>query len=286
VANQCAVPSDSSTAVQIPIGSGSSGAARVQQILQKLNSQNPAGGTPTASALNRAYDYFATGDGRLLAGSKWVLLATDGGPNCNAGLTCDAAHCTQNLDCKCGNGCDTTVNCCASSGATSYGYICLDDAATTSAVSKLALLGVKTFVVGLPGSEAYATSLNSFANAGRMPNPNGTNGAVYYAISAATAQLDLIKALTDITTKLVKTCNIALSETPTVPSDKVNVAIDCQLQPALSAGTPADAGNADGFYIDYNQNPAHLMLVGAACDSMMTNGSERIDFITGCPTIN
>jgi len=101
-----------------------------------------------------------------------------------------------------------------------------------------------------------------------------------------TAQLDLIKTLTDITTRLVKTCNIPLSTTPTVSSDKVNVAIDCQLQPAVPAGTQADAGNLNGFYIDYTQNPAHLMLVGAACDSMMTNGSGRIDVITGCPTIN
>ena len=39
----------------------------------------------------RAYDYFTTGAGKSLSGDRFVLLATDGGPNCNPSLTCTTA---------------------------------------------------------------------------------------------------------------------------------------------------------------------------------------------------
>ncbi len=272
VADVCAVPPDASTAINIPIGAGPT---TVPSILDKVSKQNPSGGTPTADALNRAYDYFATGDGRLLQGTRWVLLATDGGPNCNQGLTtCTPDRCTQNIDGKCPSG-----NCCDG-----YSYICLDDSATISAIAQLYNLGVKTFVVGVPGTAAYASTLNAMANAGKVPNTNGTSA--YYAISAASAQADLEKAFGDITTQLVHTCDIPLSATPLVTQDKVNIAIDCKLQTALPPTTLPDAGNADGFYIDYNQKPAHLFLVGAPCTSIQTVGATHVDVIAGCQGIN
>ena len=204
------------------------------------------------------------------------MLATDGGPNCNVGLTCGASTCTQNLDGKCST---SGLNCCDN-----YGYLCLDDAATTSAITKLGLLGVKTFVIGVPGSEAYATSLNAFATAGGVPNTSGTTK--YYAVSAASAQDDLNSALEDITTKLVKTCDIQLSSTPTVPQEQVNIAVDCKPIPAIPTGTSPDAGNANGFYIDYTQDPAHLILVGSACTNIMSAGASHVDVIAGCQGIN
>ncbi len=269
----CALPGDAAAAVNIPIGSG---ATAVQQIVDKVQSQVPAGGTPTADALARAYDYFATGDGRMLPGTRWVLLATDGGPNCNAGLTCEADRCTQNLDGKCPSG-----NCCSGQ----WGFICLDDQATTNAIAKLASSGIKTFVVGFPGSEAYATSLNTFANAGKVPN-NGPNGEKYYPVSASSALDDLTKAFEAITTKLVTTCDIPLSATPQVSVDKINVAIDCKLQTPLQSTTAPDAAGADGFYIDYTFEPAHLKLVGQTCDSITAVGAHQVDIIAGCQSIN
>jgi hypothetical protein len=254
----------------------------VPQIIQKVQAQTPAGGTPTADALARAYDYFATGDGRTLDGTRWVLLATDGGPNCNQALSCTAERCTQNIDCKCGNGCGTTTNCCEGN----YGHICLDDAATTSAITKLAQIGVKTFVVGIPGSEAYANSLNTFALAGKMPN-NGANGEKYFPVSATSALDDLTKAFKSITTQLVTTCDIPLTATPQVRADQINVAIDCDLQPPVPAGIAPDAATASGFYIDYSYEPepAHLKLVGASCNRVAA-GANQVDIIAGCQTIN
>ncbi len=252
----------------------------VANILDILNDTVPAGGTPTATAFDQAYDYFTQGKGKELTGTKWILLATDGGPNCNFSLSCDVSRCTQNIDCKCAGGCDAGLNCCQGD----YGYVCLDDTATTVAIAKLAAAGINTFVVGIPGSEAYAASLNSFANAGKMPNLHGTSGKSHYAVSSTASLDDLKQAFGEITQQLTATCDIPLSHTPSV-ADKINVAIGCSLQPQVPVGTATDAG-VNGYYIDYNQSPAHLVLVGAACDDVMTNGARQVDIIAGCESIH
>lgn len=273
--DSCNVPSDS-TAVSVPITAGATG---LQNVLDKIAGQSPGGGTPTAAALTQAYNYFTNGDGRNLTGSKWVLLATDGGPNCNFGLTCTAATCTQNMDGLCGNGPTTTVNCCASPN----GYICLDDAAATSEITALNLASINTFVVGVPGSQPYAAVLNSFAKAGGVANTAAGATEEYYEISgtsAAQAEADLIAAFGTITTQLVKTCDIQLARTP-LDNTQVNVAIDCALQQPVPVNSPADAG-VNGFYIDNTKEPAHLILVGAPCNNILTNGALRVDVIEGC----
>ena len=268
-AESCALPSDA-TAINVPITSGPSS---FQNVIDKIDGQTPAGGTPTQMALQQAYNYFTSGDGRNLNGSKWVLLATDGGPNCDSGITCTADTCTANLDQDCTSG----QNCCEGSDS----YICLDDLATTSQISKLALAGIDTFVVGVPGSEAYATYLNAFAIAGGMPNTTGAAGESYYAISAASAQQDLINAFGSITTQRIKSCDFELASTPKSNS-LVQVAIDCNLQTQVPAGSPADAAGVDGFYVDDSQTPAHIMLVGAPCNNIQEAGAHHVDVIVGC----
>src|SRR4051794_12927677 len=55
----CAVPSGEA-AIVLPIGPGP---ASVPQIVSAFDTNLPAGGTPTAAALARAYDYFTVGAG-------------------------------------------------------------------------------------------------------------------------------------------------------------------------------------------------------------------------------
>jgi hypothetical protein len=271
----CAVPDDIDTAINVPITAGRTG---LQEVLDTVANQSPAGGTPTARALKQAYNYFKNGDGQNLPGTKWVLLATDGGPNCNQALTCNAAQCTVNIEGKC-----SVANCCLDGPGQPGAYGCLDDSAATSQIQALANVGVKTFVVGVPGSEAYASALDSFANAGKMPNQNGAGGDLYYAISATSAQQDLIDAFSTITTQLIHSCDIELTSNPPTP-DLVNVAIDCEPQAQVPTGSAPDAG-VDGYYIDYSQTPAHLKLVGAPCNNLVTQGAHHIEVIVGCQPI-
>ena len=277
----CNVPNvgDPNAAIAVDIAPGLD---NLNSVLDVVRNSTPAGGTPTAMALQQAYDYFTQGNGRDQTGSKWVLLATDGGPNCNPALSCNADTCTQNIDCKCGSGCGTTLNCCAASGAQEFGYLCLDNLAVVSQINKLALAGIKTFVVGIPGSDSYTSTLNAMAEAGKMPRQSGTTS--FYDVSASNSLQDLVDAFSTITTQLVRTCDIPLKSSPPDPT-RIIVTIDCKTVSQVPNTTP-DTGGADGFYIDYTQDPAHLRLTGNYCTTIQSLGANSLDVITGCQPIN
>jgi von Willebrand factor type A domain len=248
-------------AVNVPIESGASG---VTKILDAVNATAPGGGTPTAAALTSALQYFTTGDGAALKGQKFVLLATDGGPNCNIDNTCDDTHCTPNLDGQCptANG-----NCCAMKG-----QYCLDDAAVVTQIKALATAGVSTFVVGIPGTEKYSQYLDNFATSGGVPNPAAPPS--YYAVSAKGGVQGLVDVFTSITTHLVRNCDVALENTPQ-NLDLVNVAVDCTIVPYANGAGWAISGT----------DQKTLELSGDACHKIQTDGARRVDVVYGCPTV-
>jgi hypothetical protein len=254
----CELPSGPA-AIQVPVTAGESGTSRIMQALAETS---PGGGTPTAAALDAALTYFTTGEGRALKGDRYVLLATDGGPNCDPDNTCDAAHCTPNLDGQCEAG-----NCCAGEGA-----YCLDDAAVVEKLEALAAAGIPTFVVGIPGTEKYAEYLDAFAVAGGVTSPSAP--PAYYAVAASGGVEQLSRTFVDITTHLVRSCEVDLGG---APGDKnlVNVAVDCQVVP-FADGT--------GWDIDPEQ-PSQLAIAGEACEKLKAQGAERVDVVYGCPTV-
>ena len=75
----------------VPVGPG---VETVPRSSAALDATAPGGGTPMAGALSRALDYYTTGDGFNLPGDKYVLLVTDGGPNCHVAAvpSCDDDH--------------------------------------------------------------------------------------------------------------------------------------------------------------------------------------------------
>jgi hypothetical protein len=194
-----------------------------------------------------------------------VLLATDGGPNCGSVDTkCTADRCTPNLDGLCDAG-----NCCDEVGAGAY---CLDDAAVVEQLEALAAAGIPTFVVGIPGTEKYAKYLEGFAVAGGVTNPNAPPS--YYAVSAEGGVEQLTQTFVDITTHLVRSCEVDLGEPP---SDKklVNVAVDCQVVPFEDGA---------GWDIDPDDS-TKLLIAGDACDQLQNQGAQRVDVVYGCPTV-
>lgn len=261
--NCCAMPSGEA-AIEVPVGPGVSS---LDPIVSTLGSFSPGGATPTATALHRALDYFTTGAGKSVSGDKYVLLATDGGPNCNVSLTCDAAHCTRNLDGNCSAG----TNCCDPS--TGSKIDCLDDAAVVDALKALAAAGIKTFVVGIPGSEAYAPYLDSFAEAGGMTSP--TPPPKYFAVGASGDVAALTGVFDAITGALITTCRLQLATKPEDPT-KLNVYVD---------GTLVPQSGADGWTLDTSTDPPTVVLLGATCDQMKTKGAKVVEIKYGCPTI-
>jgi len=257
----CEVPMGGA-AIQVGIEPGASSVAKV---MDALNASGPGGGTPTAAALDAALAYFTTGDGQSLKGDRFVLLATDGGPNCGPSeTTCAADHCTPNLDglCPAAQG-----NCCVGEG--SY---CLDDTTVVQKIRALAEAGVPTFVIGIPGTESYAEYLNAFAMAGGVPNPSTPPD--YYAVSAEGGVDELTRTFSDITTHLVRSCEVELG--PSAPQKKlVNVAVDCAVVPfAEGAGWDISA-----------DAPTKLVLAGDTCKQVEREGARRIDVVYGCPMV-
>lgn len=251
--------------VVVPIQAGTKAAPL---ILKALADNPPSGGTPTAAALTRARDYFSSGAGKGLDGERYVLLATDGGPNCNADLTCDAASCTVNMDGKCpGN-----INCCDAKLDPLGPYSCLDDAESLAAVKALAKIGVKTIVVGIPGTEAYSATLDKLAGASGVPNPNAPPD--YFAVSAKSGVAGLSSMLGTITSGLVKSCELHLEESPP-DVHQLFVVVD---------GVELVAGDPDGWRIqDPQASPPVIEITGAACRHLETEGAEYINVTYGCP---
>jgi hypothetical protein len=198
----------------------------------------PAGGTPTAATLARLLPTLAALPGRTV-----IILATDGGPNCNAAAVCDASKCIPNIEHA--PSCTADVNCCgpALAGPTS----CLDDVATLAAVGALAQRGIKTYVVGIPGSAPYATLLDELARTGKTARPSGSGGALYYDVDHLTELDDILAA---IGSTVILSCHLHL-ETPPKEMSLVNVYLDRQLVEYGGPDgwiwtNPGDAGTIDG----------------------------------------
>ena len=99
---------------------------------------------------------------------SYAFLLTDGAPNCNATAGCGAETCTPNLEGGCGFD-DPTINCCDPSlGLYDFRW-CLDAQPTIDAVQYLADHGVQTFVIGMPGTDAYAQLLGRLAVGVHLP---------------------------------------------------------------------------------------------------------------------
>ncbi|MET0595020.1 MAG: vWA domain-containing protein [Polyangiaceae bacterium] len=175
----------------------------------------PLGGTPTSSTLARLVPTLSALPGRTV-----VILATDGGPNCNAAAMCDESKCIPNIEGA--QGCGPGVNCC--SPALGGPGSCLDDLATIGAVATLARLGIKTYVVGIPGTAPYATLLTELARTGGTMRTTG-NGAGYYDVDHLT-ELDDI--LASIGSTVLLSCHLHL-DTPPRENGLVNVYLDRQL---------------------------------------------------------
>jgi len=263
--SDCSLPAGNTPAVAM-----GSNATTIAAIKQALTDNSPGGATPTAAALSRALDYFTKGAGAQLEGDRYVLLATDGGPNCDTALTCQAASCTVNMDGKC----PPNTNCCDPKLDPAGPGKCLDDTATTMVVTALAKANVRTFVVGIPGTESYEATLNAVAVAGEATNPKAPPS--YFAVSAAGGVMALSQALTSITTGLIRTCDLHLSSTPP-DLDQINVVID---------GTTIPEGSADGWSLDMTTTPPTVVLKGATCRMVETTGAQQVDVTFGCPTVH
>jgi hypothetical protein len=139
-------------------------------VSQAYAGNQPSSYTPTEAAVDAAVAYMKT---LTDPNPKYLLLATDGIPNCKAG--------------------DRTVTDDDSPGA-------------TTAVTNAATAGFPTFVVGIGDTMGDAT-LNMFATAGGEPQTGSADGNLFYEVNSTS---DLVAALTKIVGKAIS-CTFPLT---------------------------------------------------------------------------
>jgi hypothetical protein len=216
-----------------------------------------SGGTPTAGTLTALMPTL-TG----LGGKTYVILATDGGPNCNYALTCNASACCSNIEGDPGCAEDGGPNCCASAP-----YDCLDAQASVAAIGALASAGVLTYVIGLPESGPYEGVLDQMALAGQTAR---ADAPYYFAVSSAD-EAALASALATIAAKVTATCTFTLSSPPPDPG-MVNLYLDGQI-------VPQDPANG------WTLSDQTVTLVGNTCSEVLAGHALALRIVAGCPTV-
>jgi hypothetical protein len=143
---------------------------------QIANSTPDGDGTPTTLAIQKAVAYLAA---HPSANPRYLVVATDGEPNCRAGAGYSGAR---------------------------------DEPGAVAAVGAALQAGLKTFVIGVatgPGAETVLSDMAQAGGAARAATPP------YYPV---TSRADLIGALGEITS-LVTDCVFGLTKPPPSPDD-------------------------------------------------------------------
>ncbi|MCP4601404.1 MAG: VWA domain-containing protein [Proteobacteria bacterium] len=162
--SQCSMPSDAHVEINQ--------ADAIQAIADTVDPTDGVGccgGTPTGAALDSARTYLNSVEDEL---DRFVLLATDGAPNCNSDINENSCKCTA-LDPE---DCDITK------------LACLDDSKSYDAAFELYNSGYKTYVIGVGGTIEWQDVMNGIASAGKTEQ--------YYPATDATELLNAFEAIT------------------------------------------------------------------------------------------
>jgi hypothetical protein len=234
----------------------------LSRLMSRIHRHDPGGGTPVGETLNAIADRL--GDA---PGERYVFLLTDGGPNCNSDIDCAIDSCIPNIErIEAGDGlrCDNSVNCCKNDVFGSGN--CLDSSGSLNAITRLSELGIRTFVIGMPGSGTYAGLLDELAIAGGTARDESP---AYYGVSDAAELLDTVSALG---ARVGLSCSVPLTEPPPDPN-LVNVYFDGQLiaQDPLDGWTWSDDRT--------------VTIVGQSCGLLEARQVLQLDVVAGCPVV-
>lgn len=248
-----------------PLCAGSEYGPVLERFLDSIGFRQAEGGSPISSTLDALTPTLLA-----LRPRPAVVLITDGAPNCNPRARCGADACIPNLEGQAfaGDVCGKDLDCCdpALLGPGAEGN-CIDDRQSERVVEELAELGVRTYVVGMPGSETYAGVLDGLAAAGGTAREGAETR--YYSVRDAA---DLVGSLASIGSQVSLDCSINLAKAPPDP-DLLNVYFD---------NDPVDFDPENGWSY---AGDALIALNGNACDVLLSGGVNQLQVVAGCPTI-
>ena len=238
--------------------------AQRSSIVSSLAAIKPNGSTPLVGAAILAYRYMhETALAGTIDGAKYVVLITDG----------------QQSD-----SCDDLERC---SGADACTALLLEEEVPKAASNGV---NIRTFVVGVPGSEAARDVLSQMAVRGGTAGPNcvpAENNCHFDMTRERELGPALQHALQQIAGQTL-TCDLALPKPKEGKVDLklVNVVFTPNLAPARvlpqDNHAPCDAG-ADGW--QYNAARDQIRLCGQTCMDVRGDRGARIDVVLGCPVV-
>jgi hypothetical protein len=229
-----------------------------QQIRQAFTDQNPEGGTPT----HDAYDYaLAELQQSSAIGQRFLVLITDGIPTYTLG--CDTSG-------RRGN--DNEV----------------DSTPLIAAAADAQAAGVRTFVIGSPGSEGARESLSRMAEAGGTARAGCSHNGPSYCHFDMTQQNDLAAGLASALSAIA---GLALSCSYDIPAPprgamlepgKVNVLFTgAGGEPELIGQSP-NGSCSDGW--QYSADQTRIQLCGPTCERVRTAEAGGLSLQFGCAT--
>jgi hypothetical protein len=234
--------------------------ASLQNVRSALDRLEPIGGTPTRLAVTKALAQLQRSN---LFGNKFLVLATDG----------EISFCNGCSDCQ-----------------GQAGPIATETDQMIAEVAAANQRGIRTFVIGVPGSENFRAALSKVAEAGGTARPNCTSGDhrtnagvgdCHYDMTVAQNFGDELNKALDAISGSVLSCNYPIPDSSDASFDpaKVNVTVTVS---GTTTELARDTSKASGW--DYSPDGKEIVLQGDACTRAKTAGAQ-VDIVYGCPTV-
>jgi hypothetical protein len=240
----------------VPLAQLDAGQQR-QHIRQAFANQNPDGGTPT----HDAYAYaVAELDRSTAIGPRFLVLITDGIPTYSLG--CDISG---------RQGDDQAV----------------DATPLVGEAAKAVASGVRTFVIGSPGSEGARESLSRMAEAGGTAHAPCSHTGPDFCHFDMTRETDLasgLDAALEAISGLALSCSYDIPAPPlgsVLDPAKVNLLFTPPDGPVELVGQSPKGSCSEGW--QYSENGSQIVLCGSTCERVRSSqGSLNLQF--GCST--
>jgi hypothetical protein len=228
-------------------------------ILRVFDDTRPRGGTPTFAAITAAgeplLELARTDTDRSKA--RYLILATDGGPNCNPTIPIDS--------CVCAVEDPSGRNICADNPALAR-WFCLDRENVVNKINEFAAQGLYTYVIGLdnPSERPMIETLNAMAVAGRRANPVGEYQ--YYSVRRSD---QIFATFRDIATTITRCAFV----TPSRPDNPDGIRVDVG-----GLVVPRDRAHINGW--DWTDaGYGEITLYGRACERA---AEAPVSAVVGC----
>jgi len=248
---------DDEVAVPITLLGPASSSAR-KAFKTALDGVDPLGGTPTEGGYLYGLEQLST---TKLTGSQFLLLITDGTPTCT-------------LDCECNDGNEP-----------------VDSKPLVADAAQALKDGVRTFVIGSPGSENTRNVLSELATEGGTAKPNCSDQGPVYCHFDMTTEPDLsagLQTALETVAASLRSCEYPVPEpsgSKMVDPNLVNVLLTPSKGKTETIPRDPSASDChDGW--QYTKDKTSIVLCGDACDRAKSDVGAKVEIVLGCKTVS